>query len=619
MVAVSVLLAGAIWLTPNAERVATIERTLPEKPSTPAPPITERAHWDRLASMPEGQGIVKRAAKVLETPIPDCPDALYLEFSSNGNRTGYEKPYHRRAADLGVLLLAECLENKGRFLGRIATQMETIAEERSWTMPAHDSSLSNFNGTRLTIDLGSANRALVLAYAINWLEGKLPEAAVAKVRDELKRRVFDLYLAAYRDAAKDRKNGVHGNWWMFTYNNWNAVCNSCVIRAALAVIESRQVRAQFVESAERTTVPFLSGFTADGYCSEGMGYWNYGFGHHLQLGLALRQATGGEVDIFKDQKNPAVMRYGYAYALERGVSPYFADGGGNVDIVNLCLGRQVWPELADAKIANTPVLYGSYEVVALRAFGQEEGLPPAQAQKTGLPTRTFFADAQVLISRPEPDSGGKLYVAMKGGHNGEMHNHNDVGSYYLLYDGVAMSGDPGGEIYTRRTFSKDRYVSKMLNSYGHPVPVLGGELQETGRKAAAKVVQSDFTDARDVYVIDFGAAYGKSAPEKLVRTFVYDRTGPRFKVTDEVRFSTPKSFSVPLVTYGKLSKTADPDVFTLVRNQRKLTVRVQADAPWEFSEETIENPGRPSVTRYAFTFTGAVEKGSLTLVYEEDK
>lgn len=618
MMIASVLLAGAVWLTPNAERVAAIEKTLPEKPATPAATITERLYWDRLAAMPEGKGFVKRAAKILETPIPDCPDELYLEFSRNGNRANYQKPYHKRAADLGVLLLAECLENKGRFIERIAAQMEAIADERSWTMPAHDSSLSNFNGTRLTIDLGSAHRALALAYALNWLEGRLPGKTVVKVKGELKRRVFDLYLAARRDAGKDRKNGVHGNWWMFTHSNWNAVCNSCVIRAALAAIESRQERARFAESAERTTVPFLSGFTADGYCSEGMGYWNYGFGHHLQLGLALRQATGGEVDLFRDPKNLAVMSYGFAYALERGVSPYFADGGGNVDIVNLCLGRQVWPELADGEIARAPVLRGTYAAIALRAFGQEGGLPPAKAA-AGLPARTFFADAQVLISRPGPQGRGKLSVAMKGGHNGEMHNHNDVGSYYLLCDGVAMSGDPGGEIYTRRTFSKDRYVSKVLNSYGHPVPVLGGELQETGRKAAAAVAHSDFTEARDLFTIDFSAAYGKSAPEKLARTFVYDRAGKRFSVTDEVRFGKPSSFSVPLVTYGKLEKTADPDVFTLVRDKRSLTVRVKADAPWECSEETIENPGHPSVKRYAFTFAGAVEKGSLTLVYEEVK
>ena len=46
---------------------------------------------------------------------------------------------------------------------------------------------------------------------------------------------------------------------------------------------------------------FIGGFTDDGYCSEGMGYWNYGFGHYIMMGLAVRAATKGKLDIFQDE------------------------------------------------------------------------------------------------------------------------------------------------------------------------------------------------------------------------------------------------------------------------------------------------------------------------------
>ena len=66
---------------------------------------------------------------------------------------------------------------------------------------------------------------------------------------------------------------------------------------------------------------------------------------------------------------------------------------------------------------------------------------------------------------------------MKGGHNAEMHNHNDVGSYTVVIGDQPVLADPGTEIYTKRTFTEHRYDSPVLNSYGHPVPVIGGQLQ----------------------------------------------------------------------------------------------------------------------------------------------
>jgi hypothetical protein len=47
---------------------------------------------------------------------------------------------------------------------------------------------------------------------------------------------------------------------------------------------------------------FISGFTNDGYCREGMGYWNYGFGHYVTMGIAVRAATGGRLDILTGDK-----------------------------------------------------------------------------------------------------------------------------------------------------------------------------------------------------------------------------------------------------------------------------------------------------------------------------
>ena len=611
-----VLFAASSAFALDGSRIDEIAQWLPEKPAATGARIGDRAAWDRLAALPSAAKHVASAEKALAEAIPDLPDDLYLEFTRTGNRTHYQDPYFKRINSLCSLLLGECLENKGRFLPGIIARIDAICAERSWTMPAHDASLSCFNGTP-HIDLGSSHRTLTFALAYDWLGDRLPAETRKKIVDECDRRTFQPYLATCR--AQGRKNVPRGHWWYECGNNWNSVCNSCVVRAALAMIEDRRLRAEFVAAAEHTVPYAMKGYTDDGYCSEGMGYWNYGYGHHLTLGLAVRAATGGKVDLFADPKHRAVMMYPYGYQLMDWQSPHFADGGGNPSTVLLALQRQVFPDIVCRRAADVDLLTGELTVISLRAFGQDPG-PAYTGGFDTLPVRTWFPDAQVLISRGTwPERTMRLSIAIKGGHNAELHNHNDVGSYAIMLDGAEMGGDPGGEIYTRRTFSKDRYVSKVLNSYGHPVPVVGGQLQKGGRSAAAKVLKTDFTDAKDEIVLDCTAAYAAPALKSLVRTMTFDRANATITITDAVSFSEPTAFEVPVITYREYTKDDASTHFAFrkphKRNVRTLKMDVQASAPVTFRDEKIENPGRPDVTRLGFTFDQPVTNATFTLVY----
>ena len=365
------------------------------------------------------------------------------------------------------------------------------------------------------------------------------------------------------------------------------------------------------------SIPYaLAGYTSDGYCSEGMGYWNYGYGHHLAMGLSLRAATGGKVNLFADPKTKAVMKYAYGFQLQNGLSPHFADGGGNPSPVLLALGRQIWPDLVSTAALDAPLLSGGVVYFPLRAFGQEP--PPCEPTMDVLPPRTWFPDAQVLIARGEwPERTRRLGLAVKGGHNAELHNHNDVGSYAIMLDGEEMSGDPGGEVYTRRTFSKDRYVSKVLNSYGHPVPVVAGKLQREGRAAAAKVLKTEFTDGCDTLVLDLTAAYDVQALKSLVRAVTFDRKTGVITMSDAVSFSEPSSFEVPVVTYREYEKDEASGHFEFKKSNRNLRRRmkldVSASAPLEFKDEKIENPSKPDVTRLSFSLREPVADATVTM------
>lgn len=595
----------------TSARIDEIAAWLPEKPAADGACIKDRAKWDALAALPEAKARISVAEKFLVEAVPDTPDALYLEFSQNGNRSHYQECLGRRMQGLDRLYLAECLENRGRFIPKIVEYLDAFCAMKSWTLPAHDGPLTCFKGSP-HVDLMCGHIALQLAYCCAWLDDRLPAATQRKVRAEIDRRAFQPHLDHARGVRK-----VYCHWWFHGENNWNSVCNACIVRSALALVEDRRLRAEFVAIAEETVPYALRGYTADGYCSEGMGYWNYGYGHHLQMGLSVRAATGGKLDFFADPKCREIMKYAYGFQVQDGRSPHFADGGGNAGASNLALGRQIWPDLANDAALNCSLFAGDVHYFSLRGFGQE----PARTEPTMnvLPLRSWFPDAQVLISRVHhPDLTMHLGIAFKGGHNAELHNHNDIGSYYIMLDGTEMGGDPDGETYTRRTFSKDRYLSKMLNSYGHPVPVVGGALQQSGRHAEGKVLRTVFTDTRDEIAIEYASAYPVKTLKSLVRTMTFDRVADRITITDKIICSAPTSFEVPVITYRTWKQNADATTFFFdktAKTYRKLKMEVKASAPVAFRKDVIENPGHPNVQRLGFAFTQPVTEATFTTIY----
>jgi len=595
---------------PDPARIDEIAAWLPETPTLGGARISDRATWTRLAGLKDAPDVIRRAEKLLAASVPACPDEWYLDFSRNGNRTRYQKPYFARTTALEDMLFAECAENRGRFLPKITAYLEAILAERSWVMPAHDYKLQVFKGEKCYVDLGSGDRTLVLAFVVDWLGERLDPALVARIRAEADRRTFQPYLATARNPA--RRDPDH--WWYYAEMNWNSVCNATVVRAALALVQDRRVRAEFVESAERAAPVALAGYTADGYCTEGMGYWNYGWGHQLMLGLAVRDATAGRVDLFTDPKCRKVQEYAYGFQVQEGLSPHFADGGGNASAVLLALGRRVWPDLCNAKALAAPAFSGGPDHYALRLFCPEP--PPAGAACDRLPVRTEFPCAQVYLMRPDPAAKGPLFgVAVKGGHNAELHNHNDLGSYSLVLDGEVMAGDPGGEVYTRETFNKMRYTHPVLGSYGHPVPYLAGREQKDGRAYAAKILSTSFTPARDTVVVDITKAYPVPELKSLVRTFVYDRAARAFTVTDKIAFTKPCVCEFPTITYASVRADYTPGRFTFVgAKNRTLHVSFSGTGgDWKMKSELVPNPLKDSPKRLALAFVNPVTEAEVTV------
>ncbi|MGA2060341.1 MAG: hypothetical protein ABSG67_07645, partial [Thermoguttaceae bacterium] len=476
---------------PDEARVQAYEKMLPKTPRGVGAPVADRETWEALAKQFGGEKTVKEAEKMLKTPLPELTDDLYLDYSRTGNRDRCQEVIFNRQDRASVLALAECFENRGRFLPGIEEVIASICGEKTWVLPAHDGSLRNFKGEVIEIDLNSSCNSWNLATTAYWLGDKLSPNIRKLIADELQRRTFGPFTSLIT-------TGKPPMWWLTAKMNWNSVCLAGVTGAALTSIESPQRRAFFAASAEKYVQYFIEGFTPDGYCSEGVGYWNYGFGHFVMLAETIKQATGGKVDLLAPKRIRPIALYARRMEILPGVYPAFSDSpvGVKPDPVLMdFLDRRFklgWKESekssTESDLRSRVRLFklGIFEfqnVISPPAPSPLAPLPKGEETKPAQPLWDWFSDAGILICRPKPGSVHAMGAALKGGHNAENHNHNDVGSFVVALGGGTPLLDPGSEVYTARTFGPNRYASNVINSYGHSVPRVAGTLQVTGREA----------------------------------------------------------------------------------------------------------------------------------------
>ena len=603
----------------DERRIETITSLLSQKPAGFGLPIGNRKDWKKLSENDSFKKIISDAEQLLEQAIDEQPDDLYLDFSRTGNRTRWQRVSGRRRARVRTFVLAECLENKGRFMPAFEEIVRVLCTERTWVMPAHDRQLTNFHGKIVDIDLGSSALAWSLATADYLLADKLSPETRRLIRKNLNRRIFQ----PYRDMVLGKRKK---NWWMTGTNNWNAVCLASVTGSALAVIDSPEDRALFVAAAEHYSENFLEGFTDDGYCSEGLGYWNYGFGYYIMLSELIYQATEGKVDMLLDAKVKQAATFGSRIEIINGVYPAFADCSIRAKPSSRLmyfisrrfgLGQRNWEQIV-------PVSAGSslYQSMMYSFPNSASRSQPAQNASEGPGIRSWFENAGILICRPARGSASNLAVALKGGNNAEHHNHNDVGSFVVVFDDKTLLIDPGGEVYTARTFSGRRYESNVLNSFGHPVPLVNGKLQRTGRQASGRIVRNDFSKDTDTLLLDISSAYDVPELEKLQRKFVYSRQGPgSLIVADEVVFSKPCDFGTALITFDKWRQLSDSSL--VIRDQNKaLRVDIKVTgADFKIKPETIEEDlsGRRLPVRLGINLTKPVLRAVVSLTIRPAK
>lgn len=508
----------------------------------PFPSADDRKAWSALADK-DRNDLLDMAARYRAIPYPMVKATQFMAFVRSGSRKAFEDPYFLRRKKLIAAFMACCVTGTDDDLDDVIDGIWCICEETSWVLSAHNG--SSHEGMRPAaerplpdvqnpyVDLFCAQTGMILSLVCTMLATKLDAVTPIlrrRVQQEIERRI--LVPFATRD----------DYWWMGfirkDLNNWTPWIVSDVMLSATLWIADKRRLAELLERGCRMLDRWIAVMPQDGGCDEGAGYWNMAGGALLDCLETLESVTGGRMAFWQDEKLRGIVSYPAKAQLKNGWFVNFADcdarpyisgerlqyAGERLDDAQLTRVGAALRREPSFQINDTPQLRRLLsELFHAAAEGSADAAP--QSKDVWLP------DLQVRVL----EKGRSILVA-HGGHNGEQHNHNDVGSFMLYMDGEPAVVDAGNMIYTAKTFSDQRYELWNIRSRNHNVPIIGGCEQLPGTQYCAE----DVVCTPDGMVMSMDKAYGSQAGvNECCRSLSLDAEGT-LTLTDEIRTCAAK-------------------------------------------------------------------------------
>ena len=591
------------------------------------PDYHKRDFWNNLPSSIRQQYISEAEAS-LEYNWPVVKATDYLEIIRSGDRR--QSVYAAPRAALMALVMGELAEGKGRFLNQIVNGVWYYSEQTWWGWSAHlpdPDGLPDIN--KPSIDLGVGEIANILSWT--WFLfhddfDKIHPLISKRLKDEIMKKAIIPYY---------ERNDF---WWMGLdgsrdVNNWNPWTNHNMLTAILILEDDQNKKVAGVQKVIKSLDQFINVYPNDGGCDEGPSYWGRAGASLYQNLDLLKHATKGKFSVYDNQLIKNMGSYIYKAYIDYPYFINFADADattGSRPQIIYSYGKDIGDPIMQkfgaylAKIQDwgneTPGGKIDEQIIQLQLLDEIKNAPAENA----LISDFWLPDTQVAGARDKAGSTEGFFFAAKGGHNAESHNHNDLGSCVLYFDGKPCLIDIGRETYTAKTFSSRRYEIWTMQSGYHNLPKINGVDQMQGREYEAK--STSFTDngKKAVFTTDISGAYPESAHvNKWVRSYMLDRE-MKFTIQDtyELVESTEDPSNLNLVTYCKVSEVApgrlklDGEGFTLVLQYNDKVVKPKI----EFIEVTDSGLRRywpDGVTRIVFDIMTPGLKGKNQLVITE--
>jgi len=591
------------------------------------PGYKSRSFWDGLPANTR-QEYITRAEGYLDYNWPVVKATDYLEFIRSGDRR--QQAYSACSNALNSLVMGELVEGKGRFIDQIINAVWYYSEQTWWGWSAHlgpqkaGSGLPDVNEPIVDLGVGEVTSNLSWTYYLFKEEFDKVHPLISK---RLLQEITNKSLTPYFVRDDFGYMGFKGG----RPNNWNPWVNYNMLTSYL-LLETDPVRkVAEVQKILNSLDKFLNGYSDDGGCDEGPSYWGAAGALLYENLELLGKVTGGKFNVFDDPLVQNIGKYFYKVNIH---APYFinfadadATTGGNGSIV-----------YRYGKAINDPIMwkFGAYlSQMGRRRDGSMGGRIGDQIKNLGLVNELqnaeaqealvadfWFPDTEVAGARDKEGSFNGFFFGAKGGFNAESHNHNDVGSCLMYYDGKPCLIDLGREEYVAKTFSSRRYEIWTMQSGYHNLPVINGTDQMQGANYKAKNSTFTASPKSATFKTEIAGAYPEGAKVKSwVRSYTLNR-GKSFVISDKYELSavTDAITSSNLITYCKVTQVkpgllkfeGDGFMLNMTYNSRIVTPRIEFI---EITDRSLKRYWPNGVTRVKLEFIKPGIKGGQTVTF----
>ena len=529
----------------------------------PFPEYADREAWHGYFAV-DSAFVVRRAERYLDYRWQTIPASAYLAFERTGDRSAMERPEGDNRSALISVIFAELAEGKGRFLDAIMDFSWAAAQEPSWMLSAHqirqNSGRSLPDDREHFIDLASGRLGAILS--VSWyffheeFDAVDPSISYA-ILAALKKQIFDPYL----------DDGVNvQNWWSglantgHVINNWNPWCNSDVILSFLLAGQDQEMLSAALQRAVLSLDLYMDNICSDGACDEGPIYWENSAGKVLDFINILYDASGGAFDVYSDERIRSMGEFVSRCYYRNGYTANFADAAPklpDMSVTSYRFGKAFGSDellnfglyqLADAQIGSfkypkiiTGDIYRTLSAIKasrdIRAdvdrLNREVAASSFEEVRESLrncvPASIWYPETELCYMR----NGSDWFFAAKGGHNGESHNHNDVGTFVLYVRGVPVFVDAGVGTYTRDTFDEGRrYSIWTMVSPWHNLPSPNGAEQKHTKQFRSGNVSC--SPSAGTFSLDLAGAYPEdSGILSWRRSYFFSPKGrPSLRISD---------------------------------------------------------------------------------------
>lgn len=506
--------------------------------------INNRKLWDNIPDDIKSR-IIGRAESIEFSKDDYISLSLFRDFKKSGNRKNFENVYFEKRKKLSALVIAECIGNEGRFISKIEEGIWALLSEPDWVLPPHNSYIRDTEQedtpllSRPVLDLFACETAEILALARCTLKHRLNPIIVKDVEWALYNRIVIPYT-------------TDSFWWMGgqgPLNNWSTWCTQNCLIASLSIPLDEKTRFHIVRKASATLDAFIDDYESDGACPEGAAYYHAAALTLFSAVLLLERATDRFFQkFFKNEKIRAMASYIEDVHVAKDIYLNYADSSpkaGHLGAREYLFAKAIGNDAMMHHAATDYMQFGFeeedndynlyYKLLALASY--QEIKKEAESRREGIkPHFKAFPSSELAIYRE-----GEITFAVKGGNNGESHNHNDVGSIILYRGSDPLLIDIGVETYTKTTFSRERYTLKPMQSAYHNLVNFGSLMQKDGKEYRAENVFFDETDA----TLDLRKAYPENEELKsYVRKIHFDRKNLLIHINEIFASSLPACLSL---------------------------------------------------------------------------